>query len=89
MRRWDRLLWGIRFVGADGKSMLLGSLWLDREQQGAPYWGEPTRALLFRSREMARKFCSAQHNRYKGREDCCARWRFHPVRVRETVREQQ
>lgn len=34
---------------------------------------------------LPRKFCNAQHAKYAGRDDCCAKWRFKPVRVRETV----
>jgi hypothetical protein len=60
--------------------------WLDSARLVSYYQGEPTRALLFTTRTEARSFCDVQHAKYIGRTDCCARWRFRPVRVRETVK---
>lgn len=86
-RPWDRLLWGIQMQGSDARDrpMLLGEAWTDLEARPGPGFGEPSRALLFTTRALARKFCNAQHAKYAGRDDCCAKWRFKPVRVRETV----
>lgn len=82
---WNRLLWGVEFSGPGrDKPMLLGSLW--HGVKPTPYHDEPTHALLFRTRSVARAWCRCQMNVYRGRTDCCARWRFKPVRVRETVR---
>lgn len=81
---WDRQLWGVIFRGVDRSDMLIGRLW--HEQMPTPYDGEPTRPLLFATRQAARDWCTREMEKYKGRSDCCADWRFRPVRVRETVR---
>jgi hypothetical protein len=85
---WDRKLWGIEFRGSlkDDRPRLIGAGWLDSAHLVSYYQGEPTRALLFTTRTEARAFCDVQHAKYIGRTDCCAKWRFRPVRVRETVR---
>lgn len=83
VKPWDCRHWGIRFTGAGGRSMLIGASW--HVQIQAAYEGEPTRALLFTTRELAREFCRGRHERYRDRTDCCAKWRFTPVRVRERV----
>ena len=83
---WDRTMWGVEFKGAiaDDKPTLIGTRW--SHNMNAGYAGEPTRALLFTTRELAREWCHRQVAKYKGRNDVCERWRFKPVRVRETVR---
>lgn len=81
---WSRRFWGIEFIGRDGKSVLIGSVW--NQDDSIPYHGEPTRALLFTTRAMARQWCKGQLVKYQGREDFCADWRFSAVAVRETVR---
>ena len=88
MRSWDRQLWGVRFTAGrhDDRPLMIGTRW-NPDTRGMGYEGEPTRVLLFTTRRIARAWCSARHAQYSGRHDNCARWRFTPVRVRETVRE--
>lgn len=83
---WDRLLWGIEFTGGmpDDKPGLIGTTWM-RPAVAPSYMDEPTRPCLFYTRQKAREWCKAKMAEYSGREDCCARWRFRPVRVRELV----
>lgn len=82
---WRRYLWGVRFTGSrkDVEPMLLGRGWYAAEPIFYP--GEPTRALLFTTRKDARTWCRSQMLKYAGRTDCCADWRFVPVRVLESV----
>ena len=87
--RWRRALWGVQFKGSieDDKPMLLGDLWHDTVRRGREFYeAEPTRALLFQTRAAARRWCKAQMLKYQGRNDCCAIWRYRPVRVVETVK---
>jgi hypothetical protein len=83
--KWRKTLWGVKFSSPLTPPMLLGAAWheLGRVMK---YAGEPTRALLFETREDARAYCSEQRRKNEGRNDCCATWRFKPVRVVETVR---
>lgn len=87
--RWDRLLWGVQFTGSSTKDqMLIGGLWA-ADLGGAPYLGEPTRALLFCTRQQARDWCAQKMSRWRDHrqpDDIVTRWRVRPVRVRETVR---
>ena len=83
---WDRKLWAVEFTGRNGAKMLIGSLWHGETMTRSYYDGEPARALLFQSRSAAREWCKAEEAKYDGRNDCCADWRFRPVRVRETVK---
>ena len=81
---WQRLLWGVVFSGdTRDRPMLLGTGWNGPDP--AAYPGEPTRALLFMSRSAARAWCATKQASYAGRTDCCATWRFRPMRVRETI----
>lgn len=87
---WDRKMWGIELwigAGETGKEYvgLLGGGWNGREAERARYEGEPTRVLVFRTRKQARDYCVKKHLEYKD-HPVCGRWRFCPVRVRETVR---
>ncbi len=77
---WDRRLWGVHYIGMDGHRILIGSLWHSRPATKA-YEGEPTRALLFQTRQDARDWC-----RNKARTATGLTCRFVPVSVRETVR---
>jgi hypothetical protein len=87
--KWDRLLWGVRFTGGDGASFLIGSSWHKANNAAnAGYPGEPTRALLFRTRVQARTFCAEQIKSARLTGGVCEKWRYAPVRIRETVREQ-
>ena len=81
---WRRERWAVELSSPNSEPMLIGRLWLDSEPQ--PYRGEPTRALLFQSRNRAREWCSQQHAKYRDRQDLCSDWRFRPVRVEEIVR---
>lgn len=87
---WEREFWGVVFSGSrpDDPPMLLGSRWHDgrRKVLDTALTEEPTRVLLFKTRREARAWCRQEHEAYKGRQDCCAKWRFRPVRVREIVR---
>ncbi len=79
---WNRQLWGVEFKGRlkEDKPMLLGQAWHRVELAAPTYEGEPTRALLFTSREACRKWC-------RGRQPEAGElgWRFTPVKVRELV----
>jgi hypothetical protein len=84
---WSRDLWGIEFTSRSGTPTLISTLW--HHDSTAPrnyYDGEPTRALLFTTREKAREWCRLEHDKFTSRTDCCATWQFRPVRVRETVK---
>ena len=81
---WDRLLWGVEFSQPDERPFLVGEGWATYPAQPL-YDGQPTRALLYNTRKQARKWCSDQPRNYADRQDCCAKWRFRPVRVRERV----
>lgn len=92
VRRWDRLLWGVEFTGSrtDAAPMLIGRIWAAEWSSATsyPYPGEPTRALLFTTREIARQWCAETMARWRDggqRDDCVSRWRVRAVRVRETV----
>lgn len=84
--RWRKKLWGVEFKGSidDDKPMLLGSAW-HALGRSVKYAGEPTRALLFETREDVRAWCREQRQKNAGRADCCGQWRFRPVKVIETV----
>ena len=81
---WDQQLWGVSFTSSGSKHVILGTAW--HAIFDPRYEGEPSRPLLFLTRRTARAWCEAQHAKYAGREDCCADWRFRPIRVRMTVR---
>lgn len=85
-RPWDRRLWGIKFTCAckEDPPLLLGSAWHKVEPES--YAGEPTRALIFTTRQSAREWCATERAKYADRTDCCAHWRFRPIRVQELVR---
>lgn len=86
---WRKALWGVEFKGSikDDKPMLLGDQWHETVRRGREFYDEePTRALLFRTRRAARAWCKGEMEKYAGRDDCCAAWRYRPVRVIETVR---
>lgn len=87
MDRWRKELWGVEFKGSieDDQPMLLGAVWHSLGRL-VKYAGEPSRALLFETRDDARAWCREQRQKNAGRTDCCGQWRFTPVRVVETVR---
>ncbi len=84
-RGWRRLLWGVALTSHDERSILIGSLW-HRYPGQTSYEGEPTRALLFCTRDQARQWCREREKSCAGRGDCCADWRFRAVKVVETVK---
>lgn len=87
--RWHRKMWGVEFKGSikDDKPMLIGDQWHETVRRGREFYDEePTRALLFRTRAAARRWCEAEMKRWAERGDLCAQWRYRPVRVIETVR---
>lgn len=86
VRRWDRRLWGVEFSGSrtDDAPMLIGRLWA-LDLGGNPYHGEPTRALLFCTRQHARTWCAETMLKWRDGGDIVRRWLVRPVRVRETV----
>ena len=82
---WDRALWGVEFTSYD-ESMLIGRVWAQELASSATYPGEPTRALLFTTREFARRWCAEKMRGWRDNGDSTVRrWRVRPVRVRETV----
>lgn len=84
---WKTKLWGVEFTGGrDDPPRLIGRNWMSHVDD--PYKGEPTRALLFCTRADARIWCNLKELQYVGRDDVCAKWRFRPVRVVETVKKE-
>lgn len=83
---WDRRLWGVELRSPGSPTMLIGTAW-DRSERVTPF-SEPSRALLFKNRFLARRWCRGEHAFYEGRTDVCATWRFVPVPVRETVKKE-
>ena len=81
---WNRKQWGVEAEYEKGKPVLIGTGW--HSAHPAQYVGEPTRCLLFTTRSAAREWCKAKMATYTGRSDCCAEWKFRPVRVIESVR---
>jgi hypothetical protein len=80
---WDRKLWGVKMSTKGQSPILIGEAW--DEIRPMQYEGQPFRALLFTTRRRARAWCKAEQAKYAKRENCCADWRFVPVRVREPV----
>ena len=86
--RWDRMLWGVHFTGAnkDDSPMLIGDLWAT-DLGHSTYPGEPTRALLFCTRAQARAWCVETLLKWRNGRQCDSsvrRWMVKPVCVRET-----
>lgn len=83
---WNRKLWGVEFCGSfrQDPPSLLGRSWHD-DSVPRQYPGEPTRALLFRTRREARAWCRHKVKFYAGLGDVCSLWRFSTVRVIERV----
>ena len=84
---WNRILWGVKFTSSKGESLLAGDAWDHHCLTWPHYEGEPTRTLLFMTRDQARQWCKEKMATYEGRTDSCAKWKFTPVRVREIVTE--
>jgi hypothetical protein len=85
---WNRELWGILHGSHDRPKetpILLGQAWHKLAPGIHP--NEPSRALLFNTRESAREWCREKYRKYAGRNDCIKEWWFRPVRVREIVRQ--
>ncbi len=77
---WNSKLWGVKFTGSQGDTMILGTLWHCR----APHYaGAPTRTLLFTTRKAAREWCKSRNDKWPVK----LKWHVRPVRVLETVRE--
>lgn len=81
---WNRLLWGVEFIGADGDRMLISEGWSDTSN-ATRHDGEPTRALLFCTRQQARNWCDEKNSRWRKQNGIVSKWRVRLVRVRETV----
>ncbi|MFA6204528.1 MAG: hypothetical protein WC710_15225 [Gallionella sp.] len=79
---WNRKLWGVEFRGRlkEDKPMLLGQAWHRVEMAKPTYEGEPTRALLFTTREACRNWCRERQDAHSD-----LGWKFIPVKVRELV----
>lgn len=83
-RPWhSRLQWGVQFTNADGDTELLFSGWEHRARLSR-YPGEPSRALLFTTRKTAAAWCQEKRKKFHDRTDHLKKWRFTPVRVRES-----
>lgn len=86
MKGWDRILWGVRFTSPGENPMMLGADWYRGVwNTNTGYPGEPSHALLFKTRKYAREYCAAQMASYAARGDICSKWKFAPVRVRELI----
>lgn len=94
-RDWDRRFWGVVFHAPKNspfswprtRPMLLGDLWLAPGVERNFYAGEPTRALLFTTRKLARDWCRKQNAEWLVHGSLIVNnWRASVVRVRETVR---
>lgn len=82
----SRIFWAIRFDGSSGDPMVIGTAWhKEANERNKGYVGEPSRALLFKTRMQARKYCAARRKEYATIGGVCAKWRFTPIRVRESV----
>ena len=81
---WNRLLWGVEFIGRNGDRILIGENWSDT-RNATRHDGEPTRALLFCARAQARKWCADKNSKWRSHDSIVSKWRVRPVRVRETV----
>lgn len=82
---WDRRLWGIEFEPSlkGDKPLLLGSAWFKpTKDQYCSFYGEPTRALLFCTRDQARNWCRGKNAEWK---KAGLNWHVSAVRVRELV----
>lgn len=82
MSVWNRMLWAveIRSKSCKPEGMLIGDTWHAVTPQ--KYLGEPPRALLFKTRRMAREWCFNATRKYQKHGPD---WKFRPVRVRETL----
>lgn len=80
---WDRRLWGVEW-SHKGETMLIGQAWA--ELYPSRYAGEPSRPLLFTTRAVCRARCAEKQASYSDRTDFVAKWRFRPIRVRETAK---
>ena len=78
---WNRNLWGVEFKGGfkEDQPVILGAAW-NCKRADPRYEGEPTRALLFDTRQQAREWCWDNTARYTH-----FGWKFKPVKVRELV----
>ncbi len=83
---WKKKLWGVEFTGGmpGDKPGLIGTSWMNPRPK-SQYDGEPTRAILFMTREQAREWCRKKRATYAGCGEHCKQWKFTPVRVIETV----
>jgi hypothetical protein len=86
---WDRLLWGVVFTShkKDDDPVLIGQRWA-HDLGHVPYLGEPSRPLLFDTRQSCRDWCAKTMLTWSGRDtqDIIAQWSVRPVRVREIQR---
>lgn len=85
---WNRKLWGVLLITGRSKPNLIGCLWMNPRME-SQYEGEPSRALLFTTRRLARIWCSTQNVKYSAYPagHVCRSWRVRAVQVRETVSE--
>lgn len=66
--------------------MIIGTAWhKEANEANKGYAGEPSRALLFKTRKYARQYCAGQRASYAKIGGVCATWRFTPVQVKESV----
>ncbi len=80
-KAWNRELWGIEFKSKETPPMLIGGGW--HEAMIRPrYPGEPSRAVLFTSRRLAREWCEAKQKTYNVN---LPDWKLRVVKVLEVV----
>lgn len=88
IRGWQGVRWGVArdTVGSKEPPSLLGEGWHDELWRKKPdFEGQMPRVLMFQTRAQARAWCRAQRAKYTERSTWCARWRFRPVKVSESV----
>lgn len=78
--QWSRTLWAIELKSPLSKPGLISQAWKNNDRVVPKYYREPTRALLFETREAARSYCREANLKYQVHN-----WHFKPVKVIERV----
>ena len=85
--KWDRLKWGVKYVGQPmDTDLLIGSTWDEACRLGSiRYEGEPTRPILFDTRSQCRAWVKDRNARHWVQDENP----YRVIRVREIVQEEQ